>query len=230
MREEFFLGLKVPGMDAALRAGAIHGMFDVEHFVIENVGYDAMGHAGLVEKAGDGNGMMGGIIMAEDRAARAKTPAKKGHFELARKVLSVEVMENLLEVEVAAGGVNQALDASLAAGVLGAAADILAHEVAAVDFGHGPGGSLAKELGQKNVGEAFLNGGGSVLEKVGDSDGQLALHEADFARKRGEGMEFDVNAREAQIGAQIGENTLVNFLNSFKENRTLNGHSIDRLT
>jgi hypothetical protein len=139
----------------------------VEHLVVEEVLDGAARGVGAVEDAGDDDGVVGGVVVAEHAAGVVGAPGEGGAAEEAVEETSVEGLEDFVEVVVVAGGGGEALAAAGLADVLGLFGDGLGGDVAAVAVGMGAGDWFFVELGQEDVGDGVVDGVGCGLEEVG---------------------------------------------------------------
>ena len=89
MGKEFFFGAKFGGMGDETAAGAASGMFDVEHFVVENVFDGDLGDRGMVHAAVEEDLVGAGVVATELAAPGAIAPADVGASEFSFEVFSV---------------------------------------------------------------------------------------------------------------------------------------------
>src|SRR6266436_5023393 len=73
-------------------------MFEVEHLVVEEVLDGAARGVGTIEDAGDDDGVVGGVVVAEHAAGVVGAPGEGGAAEEAVKEAGVEGFEDLVEV------------------------------------------------------------------------------------------------------------------------------------
>jgi hypothetical protein len=79
------------------------GMLEVKHLVVEEVLDCAARGVGTVKDAGDDDGVVGGIVVAEHAAGVVGAPCEGGSAEETVEETSVEGLEDFVEVVVVAG-------------------------------------------------------------------------------------------------------------------------------
>jgi hypothetical protein len=201
--EEALFGLELAGVDAAAAGFDADGMLEVEHLVIEQIFDGAAWGVGAVEDAGDDDGVVGGVVVAEHAAGGVGGPGEGGAAEEAVEEASVEGLEDLVEVVVMALGGGDTLAAANLADVLGLAGDGLGTDMAAVAVGVDGGDGLLVELGEEDVGDGVVDGVGGVLEEIGEADVETAFAEADGGVERGEAAEADVERGDGRAGPEV---------------------------
>lgn len=93
MLELFFFGAKLRRMRFSAAAHEPHGMFLVQHLVIEDVGHYVCRYAGPVELAVDHNEIQRGIEAAKLCTPGAPAPCQSGLRERIIKIAVVQLME-----------------------------------------------------------------------------------------------------------------------------------------
>jgi hypothetical protein len=68
VREEALFGLELAGVNAAAASFDADGMLEVEHLVVEEVFDSAARCVEAIEDAGDDDGVVGGVVVAEHAA------------------------------------------------------------------------------------------------------------------------------------------------------------------
>lgn len=76
--ELFFFGAEFWGVGDQGAAGAAGGMFDMEHLVVEDVFYGALGDSGMIHAAVEQDVARAGIVAAELAAPTLGAPADVG--------------------------------------------------------------------------------------------------------------------------------------------------------
>src|SRR5262249_28318290 len=76
LRKEFFVGLELRGMEAAATPAQLHGMFQVQHFVVDDVLQRVTRNAAVIEDATDHDGIVRGIKVAEAVQGAAAAPGQ----------------------------------------------------------------------------------------------------------------------------------------------------------
>ena len=89
----FFFGAKFRGMGDEAAAGTARGMFDMQHFMIQDVLDDKLGDAWPVHAAIEDDLVGAGIVGAELAAPTAAAPGDVRVGEGVRKVSFVETAE-----------------------------------------------------------------------------------------------------------------------------------------
>src|SRR5258708_22270 len=138
-------------------------MLEVEHLVVEEVFDGAARGVGAVENAGDDDGVVGGIVVAQHAARVMSAPGEGGAAEEAVEETGVEGLEDFVEIVVMAGGGGEAFAAAGLANVFGLFGDGFGGDVAAVAVGVGAGYGLFVELGEEGVGHGVGDGVGRML-------------------------------------------------------------------
>jgi hypothetical protein len=190
-------------VNAAAAGFDADGVLEVKHLVVEEVLDRAARGVGAVEDAADDDGVVGGVVMAEHAAGVMGAPGESGAAEEAVEETGVEGLEDFVEIVVVAGGCGEAFAAAGLADVLGLSGDCLGGDVAAVAVGVGAGDGLLVELGEEDVGDGVVNGVGSGLEEVGETDVEAAFAEPDGGVERGEAAEADVECGDGGAGAEF---------------------------
>ncbi len=72
--EKALLGLKFTGVNAAAARFDADGVFEVEHLVVEEIFDGATRGIGAIEDAGDNDGVVGGVVVAEHTAGVMSGP------------------------------------------------------------------------------------------------------------------------------------------------------------
>src|SRR5579864_2949405 len=209
--EKLFLGLKLRGMDAPAAAAQLDGVFQVEHFVVDDVIQHVPRHGGMIEDTADDDGVVRGIVVAEDAAGLGLAPAHAGTGHQAMEKAAVQVLKDGLEiVEVAAGGAQQFAAAHLADKV-GLADDFMARDVFAVTRGLPPIDRAAVHLGQQNVRDSLQNCVGSSFQQVGEADQQAAVAQPDGVVDVGKGEELNLEFGQGSAWTELGVGLLEDF-------------------
>ena len=201
--EETLFGLELAGVDAAATGFDADGMLEVEHLVVEEVLDGAARGVGAVEDAGDDDGVVGGVVVAEHAASVMRGPGERGAAEEAVEEAGVEGLKDFVEFVMAADGCGEAFAAAGLADVLGLFGDGLGGDVAAVAVGVGAGDGLFVELGEEDVGDGVMDGVWRGLEEVGETDVEAAFAKADGGVERGETTEADIERGNRGSGAEF---------------------------
>jgi len=98
--EEFFFGAEFAGVRDKRAAGAARGMFDVKHFVVEDVFDNELRDKRMIHAAIEKDLIGAGIVATELAAPRASAPTEMGARERAAEKFLVERFEHGREVEV----------------------------------------------------------------------------------------------------------------------------------
>ena len=188
-------------------------MLQVEHFVVDDVFQHIGRHRRMVEDAADDNGVVRGIVVAENAAGLGLAPTHAGAGEQAVKESSVQVLEDGVEiVEVAAGGAEAFAPAHLANEVSFAHDLVTGHVfsvascVPTIDW-------LAVHFGQQDMGDGPENRVWSALQQIGEPDQQASVAEADCVVDVGEGVKLDLQLGDGRRRAEFP----IGFLKDFKQ-------------
>ena len=190
--EETLFGLELAGVDAAAAGFDADGMLEVKHLVVEEVLDGAARGVGAVEDAGDDDGVVRGVVVAEHAARGVGGPGEGGTAEESVEEAGVEGLEDFVQIVVVALGGGDAFAAAGLADVLGLPGDGFGADVAAVAVGVDGGDGLLVELGEEDVGDGVVDGLGCVLEEIGEADVETAFAQADGGVEGGEAAETDV--------------------------------------
>ncbi len=201
--EEALFGLELAGVDAAAAGFDADGMLEVEHLVVEEVFDGGTRGVGAVEDAGDDDGVVGGVVVAEHAPGVVGTPGEGGAAEETVEEAGVEGLEDFVEIVVVTDGCGEAFAAAGLADVLGLFGDGFGGDVAAVAVGVGAGDRLLVELGEEDVGDGVMDGLGRGLEEVGETDVEAAFAEADGGVEGSEAAEADVERGDGGAGAEF---------------------------
>jgi hypothetical protein len=201
--EEAFFGLELAGVDAAAAGFDADGMLEVEHLVVEEVLDGAAWGVRAVEDAGDDDGVVGGVVVAEHATSVVGAPCKRGTAEEAVEEAGVEGFEDFVEIVVVAGRSGEALASAGLADVFGLAGDSFGGDVAAVAVGVRGGDGFLIELGEEDVRDGVVDGLGSGLKQVGETDVQATFAQADGGVEGGEAAEANVEWRNGGAGPDL---------------------------
>lgn len=190
--EETFFGLELARVDAAAAGFDADGVFEVKHLVVEEILDGAARRVGAVEDAGDDDGVVGGVVVAEHAAGVVRGPGERGAAEEAVEETGVEGLEDFVEIVVMAGGGRDTFAAAGLADVLGLFGHDFGGDVAAIAVGVDWGDGLFVELGEKNVNDGVMDGLGCGLEDVGETNVETSFAQADGGVEGGEAAEADV--------------------------------------
>jgi hypothetical protein len=201
--EEALFGLELGGVDAAAAGFDADGMLEVEHLVVQEVLDGAAGGVRAVEDAGDDDGVVGGVVVAEHAAGGVGGPGEGGAAKESVEEAEVEGFEDLVKVVVVALAGGDALAAAGLADVLGLTCYGFGADVAAVAVGVDGGDGLAVELGEEDVRDSVMDGLGRVLEEIREADVETALAKADGGIEGGETAEADVECRDGRARTKV---------------------------
>jgi len=98
--EEFFFGAEFAGVRDERTASAARGMFDVKHFVVEDIFDDELRDERMIHAAIEQDLIGAGIVATELAAPRASAPTEMRASERAAEKFPVERFEYRREVEV----------------------------------------------------------------------------------------------------------------------------------
>lgn len=188
------------------------GVENVEHFVKHDVLHGEAGGIGAVEKAAEDDGLVGRVPVAEVGSGGGAAPGEGNSGDRAVEVAGVNVVEELLEVVVIAGG---------AAGVFAAVGLAEAFEVGADGGGVEPDAvaglefrsrAASENFGDEDFGKGFKNAIGSVTEGFGEADVHFAVAKAEGGDGVGVGAPaeadgVDFGGRAADFEPHLAVNT-----------------------
>src|ERR1700685_138516 len=151
MREEFFFGLELRGMNAAAAAAQLHRMFKVQHFVINDVLDGVAGNAWVIEDTAYNDCIMGRVVVPEAVAGMVAAPGHRGSGKQAVEESSVQVVEDILQIVSPALGTFDSLAATDLAHKMSFSGDVLTGNIAAIPNRIPSLDGPAIHFGQKNV-------------------------------------------------------------------------------
>jgi hypothetical protein len=201
--EEAFFGLELTGVNAAAAGFDADGVLEVEHLVVEEVLDGAAGSVGTVEDAGDDDGVVSGVVVAEHAAGVVSGPRECGTAEEAVEEAGVEGFEDLVEIVVAAGRCGETLAAAGLADVLGLFGDGFGGDVAAVAVGVEARDGFSVELGEEDVGDRVMDVVGCGFEDVGEANVEATFAQTNGGVERGEAAETDVERWDWGAGTEF---------------------------
>jgi len=188
-------------------------MFQVQHFVVEDVLDGVTRHSRIVEDAADDDGIVGGIVVAEAAAGVVLAPGKLGASEESVEKAAVEFVEDFFEVVVVSAGRADVLAPAHLADEAGFGGNVVSGNVAAIAGAVGAIDRLAIKLGEQDVGDGVEDVVGRAFEQVGDADEELSLAHADGVVDGNERIEASVHSGCRRAGAQFA----VGFVEDFGE-------------
>ena len=157
---------------------------------------------GAVEDTAHDDGVVGGVVMAEQAAGGVGDPGERGTAEQAVEEASVDGLEDFVEVVVVAVGGADALAAAGLADAFGLFGDGFGLGVATVAVRMLGGDRPAVELGEQDVGDGVMDRFGGVLEEIAEADDEAGFAEADGGVEAGEAAEFDLEGRHGRARAE----------------------------
>src|SRR5580698_11320021 len=119
-------------MHAAPAATQFHWMFQVQHFVINDVFHGKARNPGVIESAAHDDGIVSRIVMTEPVPGVVAAPGYLRPSQQAVKKSRVQVVENVLQIVVLALSALNALAAAHLAYQVGFLADILTANMPAI--------------------------------------------------------------------------------------------------
>ena len=188
-------------------------VFQMQHFVEDDVFNGVARHAWVIENAADDDGVVGGVVMAETAAGVVLAPAELRAAQESVKKAAVEVVEDFLQmVMMAAGGVDVLASAHLA-NEPRFGSNIVARNVASIAGAVGTIDGLAIKLGQQNVGDRVQHSVGRAFEQVGEADVEFSLAHADGVVDGDKRIETNMQGRRGRAGTQFA----IGFVKDFFE-------------
>jgi hypothetical protein len=206
--EEFFLGAEFAGVGDERAAGAARGMFDVEHFVVEDIFDDELRDKRMIHAAIEQDLIGAGIVAAELSAPTAIAPAEMRAGERAAEKFLIEGFEHGREIEVKALRVGGGGADARAAHTLNALAGALGAGVSEIGLDEEFWRAAAINAGEKERGGAFEHRQGALAHEIGEADEDGFFAAANGEDEIGVRIKFDVKARRAAFAAESRENSL----------------------
>src|SRR5579864_9168570 len=210
MREQILFSLKLGWMHAAAATAQLHGIFQVEHLVIDDVLHGVAGDAAIIKDAAHDNSVVRGIVMAERITSMVSAPRHLRASQQSVKESPVQVIKDCFEiVNVTFGGTDELSSAHLAHKVT-LVCHLVAGDIATVTRVMQPLDGLAIDLGQQNVRDGFQHRLGRAFQQVGNAYQKLALAQADGVIDVGEREELDVEIGQGRAWPQLAVTPLKN--------------------
>ena len=166
LREEALFGLELARVDAAAARFDADGVLEVEHLMVQQVLDSTAGGVGPVEDAGDDDGVVGGVVMAEHAACSVGGPGEGGASKKAMEEAGVEGFEDVVEIVMKSDGSRDAFASASLTDVSRALRDGVGGDVAPVAVGVVWSDGLTVELGQEDVRDCMVDGFGRGLKEV----------------------------------------------------------------
>src|SRR5579871_4731281 len=101
MDKLLFRRAELRGVNHAAMVISLNRIPRVQHLVKNDEFNQQTGDRRLIQRFADGDGLMGRIMMAENRPGVALAPADLPHSQFVLKVVAVELIEDLLQIEAA---------------------------------------------------------------------------------------------------------------------------------
>ncbi len=162
-------------MDTAPAAAQFDRMFEVQHFVIDDVFDGIAGYGEVIENPADDDRVVRGIVMAQNAAGPGRAPTHARPRQQAMKETCIQVFEYCIEiVEQTARRTQLFASPHLAQQVrllhdfMAAHIFAIASRVTAVDW-------LAIHLRQQNVSDCPQDRLGGSFQQIGKPDQELAF-------------------------------------------------------
>ena len=96
--EQLFFCLKFRGVHTAPRTPQSHGMFQVQHLVVNDVIDRVLGNPGMVKNAADYDGIVGRIVVSQAVTLVIATPSHLWSGQESVKKTAVEVFKHRLQI------------------------------------------------------------------------------------------------------------------------------------
>ena len=179
MWEKSLVGLEGSWMHTATAVLCGYGMLEVEHLVVEQVLDRIARNVDAVEDAAHYDGIVRGIVVAQQSARRVAAPGQNGLAHQAMEELVVEFVEDFFEVVVVAARWEQALAAALLADLLGLFADCFGGDVAAITVVVNAGDRFLVKLRKQDMRDGLEDILRRSLQQVGETDMELTFAQTD---------------------------------------------------
>jgi hypothetical protein len=191
-------------MDASTAATQLHGVFQMQHLVVEDVLNYAPGHTAVVEDFTDDDGVVSRVVVAETVAGTFAAPSELGSAHEPVEEAAVKVFEDFFEVVVVAAGRVDMLAAAKLAHEPRFGGEVVAGDIAPVPGAVSPIDGLAVKLGEQDMRDCVENGIGRAFEDVGEANIKFALTQANGVVDGDKRIEANVHGRRRRAGAHLG--------------------------
>ena len=153
-------------MHAAAAAAELHRMFQVQHFVIDDVFDGVAGNSGMIKNAAHHDGIMGGVVVAKAVAGVVAAPSHSGSSQQAVEESCVEVVENVFQIVSSALGTFDSLAAAHLTNKMSFSGDVLTGNIAAITSRVGSLDRFAVHFGQQNVSDCLQDRVWSAFQQI----------------------------------------------------------------
>src|SRR5580700_3570834 len=151
MREELLFCLEVRRMHAAPAPTQFDGMFQVQHFVVNDVFHSVGRNPRVIEDAAHDDGIVGGIVVAQPVPSMIAAPSHLGPSQQTIEKSPVQLFKDSLEVVSPALGTLDSLPAAHLTHDVSLPGDVLTRNIAAIPGRESSLDGFAVDLGQQNV-------------------------------------------------------------------------------
>jgi len=206
--EEFFFSAKFGRMGDKAAAGATRGMFDVEHFVVEDVFDGDLRDRGMIHAAVEQNLVGARIVATKLAAPAARAPADVRALQISQEIFFVQLPEHFFEIEVAALRACGSQANAAAAHLADAAARAIRARIVQVRRDQRARRFSAKDARQEQCGSAFQNRQRGAAQQIRKTNKDNFFAATNREREAGVGIELDAKARGTTVAAEAGEDAL----------------------
>src|SRR5579872_4944329 len=214
-REQLFFGLKLGRVYTPAAAAQLYWMLQMEHFVINDVVEHVAGNTGMIEDPADDDGVVRGIVVAENAARFCLTPTHPRARHQTVEESSVELLEDGIEIVIMSARRAQHFAAAHLPDEVRLADDLVAADIFPVARRLSAVNGTPVHFRQQDVRNRAQNGFRRAFEQVREPHQQLAFPEPDRVVDIGEGEELDLQLGQGSAWPQFTISFLENFEQTF---------------
>src|SRR6266540_16899 len=178
-------------------------MFQVQHLVVDDVLHRKARHVRLVKDLADHDGIVRGIVVAQQMARALRAPAHLGPPEQTIKEADIQRIEDLVQIVAAPLRRLQALASAHLPYPLRLLHHLARGDVAAVARTVRPVDRAAVNLGQKDVDDGLQHRLRRALQQVGKAQFHPAVRQANSVVDVDEGIELQLEFRKRGARPQL---------------------------
>lgn len=180
-------------MNTSSKRSVLGRMPEVEHLVIHHIFDGEARNVGAVEDSADDDGVVRGIVVAEQCAGWLAAPTESRASHESEEVGEVQFVENREQVVVLAGGTVNQFAASDAADLIEFLPHLAAVEVAAIAEVALARHRTAEEFRKQDLRQGFLDIERRASQRIGELHGEDAGVELNLGSGAGVASELNVD-------------------------------------
>jgi len=187
-------------------------MFQVQHFVKEDVLDRIARDARIIEEAADDDRVMSGVVVAQTVAGLVAAPRKSWTPHEAVKEAAVQVFENLFKVILPPASRVDVFASAHLANEPRLGRHVVTKNVSAIARTQSSINRLAIQLAEQDVGDPVQDRFGRAFKQIRDAKVKFALTETDRVVDRDERIETNMNRGKSSVRPEIAVGACDDFL------------------